>query len=624
MWSDSVLLDPPPPATGPAVSGRTHEEPLGAGLSANILSGKGPLAAFLRENPLHAVFQPIIKLDGGQTHAHEALVRGPAGSPFEFPDTLFNAAQREGLTADLERLCMATALRCWSRQQQAGRLFVNVSAQVLIAIWQERGREALASYLINLGLMPRMLVLEITEHERVADMDELAAVVAEVHAAGISLALDDFGDGRSSLRLWSQLKPEIVKTDKYFTKDVSSNADKLKTLQALQQIAAVFNTELVAEGVETLDDLRVLRDLGIHYGQGYLLGRPNISGEHRLAPEALDALMDRRVAVFPELSRRIYGGQLRSVAVQKAPTVTAQTTIDETAKLFLAHPELHAMALLEGERPIGILNRQLFMNEYAKPYYREVWGRKSCLAHANLEPRVIEREHDVDQLIGILTSQDQRYLNDGFIVTENGRYTGLGSGDQLVRSVTETRIEAARHANPLTFLPGNIPLTQHIERLLKSGAHFVACYADLNHFKPFNDRYGYWRGDEMLRLLSRTAVEHCDQRRDFVGHVGGDDFVILFQSDDWRERCERMVAGFNELARQLFDDEAQTAGGFHAEDRYGATRFFPLTTLSIGAVRVEGLRPRSAEQIASQAARVKHVAKSTGSGLVVRNAGTAA
>lgn len=589
-----------------------------------IVRGKGPLAAFLREHPLHTVFQPIVKLDGGQTHAHEALVRGPAGSPYEFPDALFRAAQQEDLTPELERLCMVTALRCWSQQQQAGRLFLNISAQVLISTWRQRGREALVSFLIGQGLMPRMLVLEITEHERVTDMDELAAVVAEVHAAGMSLALDDFGDGRSSLRLWSQLKPEIVKTDKYFTKDVSSNADKLKTLQALQQIAAVFNTELVAEGVETLDDLRVLRDLGIHYGQGYLLGRPSPSGEHTLAPAPLEVLMDRRVAVFPELGRRIYGGQLRTVAVMTPPTVTAKATIDEAAKLFLANPDVHAMALLEGERPVGIINRQQFMNDYAKPYYREVWGRKSCVAHANLEPRVIEREHDVDQLIGILTSQDQRYLNDGFIVVENGRYVGLGSGDQLVRSVTETRIEAARHANPLTFLPGNIPLTQHIERLLKSGANFVARYADLNHFKPFNDRYGYWRGDEMLRLLSRTAVEHCDQRRDFVGHVGGDDFVILFQSEDWRERCEQIVGTFNDLARQLFDEQAMVAGGFEAEDRYGELRFFPLTTLSIGAVKVEGLRPRSAEQIASQAALVKHVAKSTGSGLVVRNAALSA
>src|SRR5260370_41959354 len=87
-----------------------------------------------------------------------------------------------------------------------------------------------------------------------------------------------------------------------------------------------------------------------------------------------------------------------------------------------------------------------------------VTGVQTCaLPISNVQPRIVELDCDVDQLVGILTSQDQRYLSDGFIVTDNGRYVGLGTGEQLVRRVTEARIEAARHANPLTFLPGNIP-----------------------------------------------------------------------------------------------------------------------------------------------------------------------
>jgi diguanylate cyclase (GGDEF)-like protein len=159
---------------------------------------------------------------------------------------------------------------------------------------------------------------------------------------------------------------------------------------------------------------------------------------------------------------------------------------------------------------------------------------------------VVELDCDVDQLVGILTSQDQRYLSDGYIVTDNGRYLGLGTGDQLVRAVTETRIEAARHANPLTFLPGNIPISLHIQRLLESGTEFVACYADLNHFKPFNDHYGYWRGDQMIRLVARLAgALRC--ARDFVGHVGGDDFMLIFQSSNWLQRCKNIV---DEFARE--------------------------------------------------------------------------
>lgn len=239
--------------------------------------------------------------------------------------------------------------------------------------------------------------------------------------------------------------------------------------------------------------------------------------------------------------------------------------------------------------------------------------------HINSAPRLIERNHNVDELIGILTSTDQRYLSDGFIVTDNGRYAGLGTGDQLVRSVMETRIEAARHANPLTFLPGNIPITQRIERLLAAQTPFVACYADLNHFKPFNDQYGYWRGDEMIRLVARLAQANCDPLRDFVGHVGGDDFIILYQSADWEFQCQRIVEAFALAAVDLFDVPAREAGGIEAEDRHGVQRFFPLTTISIGAVNVAPGLFYSAEQVASEAARAKHDAKMRGQGLLIRD-----
>jgi diguanylate cyclase (GGDEF)-like protein len=458
-------------------------------------------------------------------------------------------------------------------------------------------------------------VLEITEHDRVENMDRLAEVVEEARSLGLSLALDDFGDGHSSLRLWSQLKPEVVKIDKYFIRNLSADGDKLKTIQALQQIASIFGSALVAEGVETAEDLRILRDLGIEYGQGYFLGRPEVTPLKALLAEPRRVLSERQVAVFPELGRLSQGGHLRSLSLIKAPTVNPNTSIDELARIFMQDPALHAMAVTEGDRPVGIINRAQFMNEYSKLYYREVWGRKPCFIHANREPRLIEREHSVDELVGILTSQDQRYLSDGFIVTENGSYVGLGTGDQLVRSVTETRIEAARHANPLTFLPGNIPITQHIERLLKKEVCFVACYADLNHFKPYNDYYGYWRGDEMIRLLARVAMEQCDPQRDFLGHVGGDDFIILFQSADWLKRCERLVADFAERAWMLFDEEARTAGGIQAEDRHGVARFFPCTTVSIGAVVVEGKVDSGAEGVANLAAMAKHEAKLSPTGI---------
>lgn len=584
-----------------------------------VRRGRGPLAGLMRSNGLYPVFQPIVSLRDGSIYSHEALIRGPQDTLLHAPDALLAAAAQESLNFEFENFCVTVALERWGALRESGRLFVNISAEVLVQVLKHCGRDALMELISGFGVLPRMLVLEITEYERVSDMDYLASVVREIRSAGVSLALDDFGDGRSSLRLWSQLKPEFVKIDKYFTKDISQHGEKLKTIQALQQIAAIFDTSLVAEGIETEDDLRVLRDLGIAYGQGYFLGRPAPLPREQIEAKALDVMLDRRVAVFPELRRASNAGSLSRLAVVEAPAVGLSTTNDELATLFLVHTKLHAVAVIDGTRPVGIINRSHFMDEYSKLYYREVWGRKPCMVHANLEPRLIERDHNVDELIGILTSDDQRYLADGFIVTDNGRYEGLGTGEQLVRSVTETRIEAARHANPLTFLPGNIPISQHIERLLNSGVEFVACYADLNNFKPFNDQYGYWRGDEMIRLVARLALAHCDPQRDFVGHVGGDDFIILYQSADWELQCQQIVTEFAERAIALFDMSAREAGGIHAEDRHGVSRFFPLTTISIGAVKIQCDEFSCAEQVASAAALAKHDAKTHGEGLLIRD-----
>jgi EAL domain-containing protein (putative c-di-GMP-specific phosphodiesterase class I)/GGDEF domain-containing protein len=592
-------------------------------LSRKVLEGAGPLAGLLRSNSLYPVYQPIAGLKDGAIFAHEALIRGPHDTLLQFPGALFEAAKLENLNFDLENSSAISAIDRWGEMRNPGRLFVNISAEVLVALLARHGTDALMQLIGDLAVLPRMLVLEITEHERVADMDHLASTVEAVRRAGVSLALDDFGDGRSSLRLWSQLKPEFVKIDKYFTKDISQHADKLKTIQALQQIAAIFDTELIAEGIETPDDLRVLRDLGIPYGQGYLLGRPAPDPLLQIEPEASGILRDRRVAVFPEFDKISQQGHLRLMSVIDAPVAGVETSNDALAQILLAMPLLHAVAVVDAGRPVGLINRAQFMNEYSKLYFREVWGRRSCMMHANLEPRLVERNHKIDELLGILTSDDQRYLLEGFIVTENGRYVGLGTGDQLVRSVTETRIEAARHANPLTFLPGNVPISQHIQRLLNSGAAFVACYADLNNFKPFNDQYGYWRGDEMIRLLARVIMSHCDTQRDFVGHVGGDDFLVLFQSIDWHERCQRIVDSLAAGALELFDPRAREAGGIHAEDRHGVQRFFPCTTLSIGAVVADPGHFLKAEDVATGAAEAKHHAKNAASGLFVLGASNA-
>ncbi|MBZ8141539.1 diguanylate phosphodiesterase [Rubrivivax gelatinosus] len=590
-----------------------YADPATDPMNFNLGDRTRPLARLMEERALEIHFQPIVSLSDGRIHAHEALIRGPRGTALHGAEALLNQARLEGVLQEFEVACVVLALERWAALRQAGRLFVNISASALVRCFAGRSAQDIAHSVQRWGVNPQCVAFEITEHERVADIPLLVEVADGVHGAGMSFVLDDFGDGRSSLRLWSELNPDVVKIDKYFSRDIAQHAKRLRTLRALMQIADTFGTMLVAEGVETQEDLRVLRDLGCPLVQGYLLGRPAPLPRTAPEPEAMAVLEDRRIAVLPTERMAPSPRRFSQAKIIEVPPVGLHATNDEVVALFTANPEWHAIALVDGEHPVALVGRQQCLDRYAKLYFKEICGRKPCLAFANTEPTLVDVHAGIDELAELLTSPDQRYLNEGFVYVESGRYRGLGTGQQLVRQVTESRIEAARHANPLTLLPGNSPISEHIERLQAAGASFVACYADLSQFKPFNDHYGYWCGDRMIKLLAATIQAHADPRRDFVGHVGGDDFVILFQSADWRVRCERMVTDFDAAAIELYDDEARVAGGIRAEDRHGVERFFRFVSLYMGVVEVGAGSPfRSASDVASAAARAKQTAKQSG------------
>lgn len=231
---------------------------------------------------------------------------------------------------------------------------------------------------------------------------------------------------------------------------------------------------------------------------------------------------------------------------------------------------------------------------------------------ANQSPVVVEKSATMEQLMSLLKLGDQRYLSEGLIIVDQGQYVGLATGEDLVRAVTEARIEAARYANPLTFLPGNIPIDTHMNRLLESRVPFHACYLDLNSFKPFNDVYGYWQGDKMIKLAAATLAEACDPQKDFLGHIGGDYFFILFQSSDWQARIRAAMAKFDKAAVELYALADISVGGIQSEDRHGNLRFYNFVTIAAGVVPVKAGSVIDASAIATQAAAAKRQAKRVG------------
>lgn len=580
------------------------------------------LERIIRASLLTPLFQPVVDIGQRRIYGHEALIRGPADSALHMPEALFGAARREGLpvSARLELACAGASLGGYGESGAEGCLFINISAPVLLHWWQ-RWKEGLIERLLDrLPLPAGRLVVELTEQEGAAGaLPALQDALQALRRAGMRVAIDDFGMGHSNLQLWAELQPDLVKVDRYFFAGIAHDEKRQGMVRAISSLAQCFGTPLVAEGIESADDLTMLWDLGIRYAQGWLLGRPQPDPASRVAEPVL-GLLASQVARQPSGAGQDTARSLRILA----PTVRQERhTNDDVHRLFLEQRELHAVAVLdEKDRPVGIINRRDFSERYAQRYVRELYGRHSCTTLMNAEPVLVDNRTSIAQLSHILVSEDQRYLVDGFIITrDDGRYDGLGTGEALVRSVTELRLEAARYANPLTSLPGNIPISQHIAALLAQEEPFVAGYADLNNFKPYNDVYGYWRGDDMIRLCAEVIRRHCDPRCDFVGHVGGDDFVILMRSHDWLARVREIIAEFDRRALDLYDDEGRRRGGIQAEDRYGVMRSFPFVTLGIGLLRIEpaALSHARAEDIASAAAQVKGRVKRSSEALIVED-----
>ncbi|MFZ2267773.1 MAG: diguanylate cyclase [Azonexus sp.] len=145
--------------------------------------------------------------------------------------------------------------------------------------------------------------------------------------------------------------------------------------------------------------------------------------------------------------------------------------------------------------------------------------------------------------------------------------------------------------------------------MLAAGSGFVAAYVDIDNFKPYNDTFGYRRGDDVIQALGRLVCEAADERQDFVGHIGGDDFFVVFQSADWEMRCWQLVRSFAENIDVQLSPEERAHGGYMAENRRGEFAFHPLPTLSIGAVRVLAGSYDSHREVAAAASAAKKQAK---------------
>jgi EAL domain-containing protein (putative c-di-GMP-specific phosphodiesterase class I) len=221
---------------------------------------------------LRAAFQPVCHLPSGDVLGYEALIRGPQGSALERPNVLFAVAQENEMGVELETLCLETIFARLPRLVGAARLFVNASSTLLRhpVFLDER----------NLRAINRShgdVVVEISEKEVVGDYSSFGDIVRVIRGAKLKIAIDDAGSGYSGLETILYLRPDYIKVADSLVRNLESDPIKREIITSLASIGHRIGAILIAEGIERDEERRALVDLGIAYGQGYLLGRPALS-----------------------------------------------------------------------------------------------------------------------------------------------------------------------------------------------------------------------------------------------------------------------------------------------------------------------------------------------------------
>lgn len=382
------------------------------------------LHELIRDARINTLFQPIVDPRTRGVCGFEALARGPSDSWLHSPQNLFEAARRAGMRLDLDFLCIQSAFKRFVAARVAGQLFVNVSPD---SIYEEpRFATRFLDMAAAAGFAPSRCVIELTEESLLEDYARLRSTMQRLREAGCEIAIDDLGAGSSGLRTWSELKPDFVKIDRYFISGIDVDPTKLEFVRSILDMGRAMGCRVIAEGVETERECRVLVDLGLDRLQGHLLGRPSASPSAVVIEvESLDRSVVTHSALCAE-----------HIAVY-VPPVSPDMRVMEIVDLFRDAPTCLTIAVVRDGRPVGVVRRDELFSLLTKPLHPEIYNRKPVSAVMESPTLLIDGQLRLEQVSRLVTQKGRPRLTEEFVITREGRYHGMGQTVDLLRLITE-------------------------------------------------------------------------------------------------------------------------------------------------------------------------------------------
>lgn len=568
------------------------------------------LKNILDQSEIRVVFQPVVSLSDAEIIGYEALSRGPHGSILERPDALFATAAKFDLVWELEYLCRASALEKAKDIIPNKMIFLNVDPKIINDPRFQKGQtqDMLRRFQANAG----NVIFEITEKTAIDDYKSFCRILDNYTSQGYKIAIDDTGSGYSGLRTLAETRPNFIKVDMELVRDIDKDNLKQAMMKALYDFSVSTNSKIVAEGIETQGELSTLINIGVPYGQGFFLQRP-----HPDFVELSSSLKQTIIEINRMKKRELYYTPITMPVgeiAQQEPGFPSSTLGYAAIDHFNRYPNSQGFAIIDDEQPVGLLMKGKLLASLATQYGVAVYMNRPVRSLMDKNPLVVDYSTPIEVVSKSALSRKDDDIYDYILVTKDDKYFGTVTVKKLLEKTTQLELNRAKHANPLTGLPGNVMIEEEMAKLLRESPDYAVLYFDLDNFKAYNDVYGFEHGDKFLCFTASIIQEQLHAMHDsktFLGHIGGDDFIALTPFSDVSALCERIIENFNTKIVSFFNMEDRARGYIIAKNRRGQIEEFPLVSLSIAVVTNRNHSFANVFEISETASQVKKKCKLT-------------
>ncbi len=559
--------------------------------------------AILVNQRIETSYQPIVDFASGKVLGWEALSACPTSASFDHFIALLRFAEETDTVPALDTLCRELALQRLGELGHGQKLFLNIHPETIL---QDMATpEETMVLLEQYGLAPRDIVLELSEDRCRVETEALTNRLEQFKLRGMGVALDDVGAACPDLRFIARLKPDYVKVDISLIGGIDTNPIHRTVAQALACMAGEMEASLIAVGIERETEYSFLVSMGFAAGQGRYLAPPATVKTDRLFTVPAKACFGANALTLK------CAMAIRDLA-EPTTAVDPDATVREVRRRLEDKPPMSNVVVVRNKRPIGLVMKYTLDYHLSSQFGQSLYLHRPISRIMDTSCLVVDANEAVEEVARLAMQRQSEKIYDDILVVEEGELLGVVSVQGMLDKMAKLQVEMAKGANPLTGLPGNVAIETEIERRAAAKTPTAFVYVDLDNFKVYNDVYGFDSGDRIILAVARAmnhALATAGGPEDWVGHVGGDDFIAFTEPDRVDELCALAIEQFAGESHTFYTQEDLAHGKMQGVDRDGRPREFPLVSVSIGSLICDFTAPFSISELSRKVATVKKLAK---------------